>query len=66
MAERAGILVSPLANMLLHGSRRPYRAIDARTVARAALQCAGEKARGTFVHEYDAIRRLARQFETRV
>lgn len=59
VAERLGILVSPLANVLLHGSRRPYRAIDARLVARAALQCAGEKARGTFVHEYDAIRRMA-------
>jgi uncharacterized protein YbjT (DUF2867 family) len=64
LAERAGILVSPLANLLLHGSRRPYRAIDARIVARAALQCAGEKARGSFVHEYDSLRRLARQFET--
>ena len=64
LAERAGILVSPLVNLLLHGSRRPYRAIDARVVARAALQCAGEKARGTFVHEYDSLRRLARQFET--
>ena len=65
LAERAGILVSPLANLLLQGARRPYRAIDGRIVARAALNCAGERARGTFVHEYDAIRRLARQFETR-
>lgn len=59
LAERAGILVSPLANLLLHGSRRPCRAIDARIVARAALKCSSEKARGTFVHEYDSIRRLA-------
>jgi uncharacterized protein YbjT (DUF2867 family) len=63
LAERAGILVSPLANLLLHGARRPYRAIDARIVAEAALQCAGEKARGGFVNEYDALRRLARQFD---
>ena len=63
LAERAGILVSPLANLLLHGSRRPYRAIDARIVARAALQCAGEKAGGAFVHEFDAIRRLAKRFD---
>jgi uncharacterized protein YbjT (DUF2867 family) len=63
LAERAGILVSPLANLLLHGSRHPYRAIDARFVARASLQCAGEKAGGAFVHEYDAIRRLAKRFD---
>src|SRR5690606_19191124 len=63
LAERAGILVSPLANLLLHGSRRPYRAIDARIVARAALHCSREKSRGTFAHEYDSLRRLARQFE---
>lgn len=59
LAERLGILVSPLANLMLHGARRPYRAIDARIVARAALECASQRARGTFVHEYDAIRRLA-------
>ena len=63
LAERICTLASPVANLLLHGSRRPYRAIDARTVARAALQCAGEKARGTFVHEYDALCRLAHRFE---
>ena len=63
LAERAGIVLSPLANLALHGSRRPYRAIDARIVARAALQCASEKAAGTFVHEYDGIRRLAKRFE---
>lgn len=63
LAERAGIMLSPLTNLLLHGTRRQYRAIDARLVARAALQCAKEKARGTFVHDYDGLRRLARRFE---
>ena len=63
LAERAGIVLSPLANLALHGPRRPYRAIDARIVARAALQCASEKAAGTFVHEYDGIRRLTKRFE---
>jgi len=66
LAERAGILVSPFANLLLHGSRRTYRAIDARILAKAALQCAGEKARGSFVHEYDALWRLAWQFDARM
>ena len=63
LAERAGILLSPLANLALQGSRRPYRAIDARLVARAALQCVHERAAGTFVHDYDSIRRLAKRFE---
>jgi len=63
LAERAGIIAAPLTNLLLHGSRRQYRAIDARLVARAALQCTKEKARGTFVHDNDAIRRVARRFD---
>jgi uncharacterized protein YbjT (DUF2867 family) len=63
VAERLGIVVSPLVNLALHGARRPYRAIDARIVARAALQCATERAGGAFVHEYDALRRLARRFD---
>jgi len=64
LAERVGIAASPLANMMLRGERRRYRAIAARRVAEAALQCTREKARGTFVHEYDAIMRLARRLET--
>src|SRR5690606_26170492 len=38
--ERLGILLSPLTDALLQGSRREFRSIDARTVATAALQCA--------------------------
>lgn len=59
--ERLAILLSPLMNLLLHGERRRFRAIDARIVARAALEGAREKARGTFVHENDAIVRLERR-----
>jgi len=61
--ERLGIIASPLTNLFLTGSRRPYRAIDARLVALAALQASREKARGTFVHDYDAILRLNRRME---
>jgi uncharacterized protein YbjT (DUF2867 family) len=60
--ERLAMVLSPLANLFLHGERRRLRAIDARTVARAALQGAREKARGSFVHENDGILRLARRF----
>jgi uncharacterized protein YbjT (DUF2867 family) len=59
--ERLAIVFSPLMDLLLHGDRRRFRAIDARIVARAALEGAREKARGTFVHENDAIQRLERR-----
>jgi len=60
-AERLAIILSPLLNLVLHGERRRLRAIDAGIVARAALEGAKEKARGTFVHEHDAILRLERR-----
>ena len=56
--ERLAILASPITDRFLGGDRRRFRSIDARRVARAALQAAKEKARGSFVHDYDAIRRL--------
>lgn len=63
LLERLGIVLSPLADLFLHGPRRQLRSIDARIVARAALQAAREKARGTFVHDNEALRRLARRLE---
>ena len=61
--ERLGVLFGPVVNLFLHGSRRRYRSIDARHVALAALECTREKARGTFVHENDAILRLEHRLE---
>ena len=61
--ERLAILASPLTDLFLHGSRRRLRSIDARRVARAALQCAREKARGTFVHDNDSILRAERRLD---
>lgn len=60
LAERLAIIASPLVNPFLTGSRRKYRAIDAATVARAALYLATRPARGRFVHDHDAILRAAR------
>ncbi|GMM93165.1 NAD(P)H-binding protein [Qipengyuania sp. MTN3-11] len=57
--ERLGIMVAPLVNLLLHGSYRRYRAIEAGEVARAALAFAKRPAQGRFVHENDAILRAA-------
>ncbi|MXO58620.1 NAD(P)H-binding protein [Altererythrobacter salegens] len=63
IAERLGIIASPLTNLVLTGSKRQYRAIDARQVALAALQATREKARGTFLHDSDGIVRLARRLD---
>ena len=61
--ERLAMLFSPLMNLFLHGDRRRLRAINAKLVARAALEGAREKARGTFVHENEAILRLERRLD---
>lgn len=59
-AEKLAMLASPLFNPFLQGDWRRYRAIDAETVARAALHCAMRPARGRFVHDNEAIQRAAR------
>ena len=59
-AERLAMLASPLFNPFLQGDWRRFRAIDAETVARAALHCAMRPARGRFVHDNEAILRAAR------
>ena len=61
--ERLAILASPITDLFLGGARRHLRSIDARRVARAALQAAKEKAQGTFMHENEAIARLERRLE---
>ncbi len=60
LAERLGIALSPLMNLVLHGKYRRYRAIDASEVARAALALARKPTRARLVHEHDALRREAR------
>lgn len=60
LLERLGIILSPLVNPFLGGQWRGYRAIDAETVAKAALYLAMRPARGRFVHDNDAIHRAAR------
>lgn len=59
--ERLGIVASPVTDLLLHGSKRKFRSIDAALVSAAALQCAMEKAAGRFVHDNDSIKRAARR-----
>ena len=59
--ERAGMIASPIADLLLHGDRRRYRSISAATVATAAIQCTQEKAQGRYLHDNDSIHRFARR-----
>ena len=61
LVERIGIAAAPVANLLLHGKYRQYRAIDAETVAQAAIALAKSAARGRFVHDNDGIVRAAKR-----
>ena len=63
LGERLALIASPLADLVLHGSRRRLRSIDARSVARAAIQFARDKAPGAAVHDNDAILRAARRLD---
>lgn len=58
-AEQIGQWVSPLVDLVMLGDKRKYRSIKADLVAAAALQAVRTPAAGSFVHEHDAILRLA-------
>ena len=58
--ERAGILLSPIIDLFLHGNARRYRSIAAETVAEAVLALALRKAGGRFKHDNEAIHRASR------
>lgn len=58
-AERLGILLSSLADLLLRGRLDRYAAIDADIVAAAAASALRQKPSGLYRHDNRAIRRLA-------
>lgn len=60
-AERIGMILSPLADLLMQGSLRRYRSARASEVARVILKLAGTKQRGRFVHQHDEMRRILRR-----
>lgn len=60
-AERAAALLSPVADLFLHGRLRKFRSIEATAVARAALALSRRKAAGRFRHQHDAMIRAARE-----
>lgn len=59
--ERIATWLSPFLNLFLHGKYRKYRSIRVRMVADAIFALAHERARGRFVHEFDAMRYAIRR-----
>ena len=57
--ERVAQWLAPALNAVMVGRFRRYRAIDAAAVGKAMVGAAREESNGTFVHEYDAILKLA-------
>lgn len=60
-AERIGIILSPLVDLLMVGSLRKYRSAKAGDVARVILRLAGTKQRGRVVHQHDEMQRILRR-----
>ncbi len=55
IAERLGMLFSPLADLLMRGQFRKYRSIRVSVLARVIFALAKEKAAGRFIHDHDAM-----------
>lgn len=62
-AEAFARALGPVAGLLLHGGWRRLRPIHVDVLAQVILALAHEKARGRFVHEYDAMMRALRRSE---
>jgi len=62
LAERLGILASPIVDPLLGGKWSGYRSIMAHTVAEAALGLSMRQAAGRFSHDNEAMLRAARDW----
>lgn len=59
-AELATMIFLPLVNPFLTGAREQFRAIPARSVARAMLGAARSGRRGVYRYQYSSIRALGR------
>jgi uncharacterized protein YbjT (DUF2867 family) len=57
--ERVVQAIAPALNFVMFGGLRRYRAIKAAAVGKAMVAAAREESDGVFVHEYDAILKLA-------
>ena len=59
LGERVVQVIAPALNVVMFGSLRRYRAIEAAAVGKAMVTAAREAGHGTFVHEHDAILKLS-------
>jgi len=59
MGERAGIMLSPLLDILLIGKMRKFRSIEAADVARALAILVSQRQKGDYVHRNPEIWKLA-------
>jgi len=59
LGEGLAIIASPVMDLLLHGSLRRFRSIDAGTVAAAIAALLTEDGQGVHIHENDALWELA-------
>jgi uncharacterized protein YbjT (DUF2867 family) len=57
-AERIGMILSPLADLLMLGGLRKYRSAKDSNIARVILTLAGAKQRGRHIHQHDEMRRI--------
>ena len=60
-AERIGMILSPITDLLMLGSLRKYRSAKDSGLARVILTLAGAKQRGRYVHQHDEMRRILRR-----
>lgn len=61
LAERIGMVVAPLTDLLMQGAWRKYRSVRASTVADVILAVAHARPNGRFIHEHDAMVRALRR-----
>ena len=57
-------VIAPLTDLAMQGPWRRYRSVHAEAVARSLLQAYEKTTSGVFIHQFEDIRRLAREFES--
>ncbi|MWV29467.1 NAD-dependent epimerase/dehydratase family protein [Aurantiacibacter rhizosphaerae] len=60
--EAIGQLSAPIGDMFMRGAKTKFRSMKAEDLADAAIAFASAKAGGQFIHEYDALMRMVREF----
>ena len=56
--------IAPLTDLAMQGTWRRYRSVHAKAVARSLLQACENTTPGVFIHQFEEICRLAREFES--